>query len=517
VANGTGIGTLAGKGKPPTAYEIHVREALSKKWQAYFAPFVLTNGADETILIGVVRDQAELFGALLKIRNLGLSLVSLAPGVVPRQKKTALPLSSKAKLTNETKYRLLLQISHKVRNTLDLDEILNLLLDSLQSVLSYDAAGIFVLNQDGIYQPRPRTPAVIAGIARCGFDLCSDNNDRMLMRGEGITGYVIRTGSAVIVPDVSLDPRYIVGRIATCSEIAVPIIQDEKIIGALNVESDRLAAFNTDDLDILRFFADAAAISIEKATLHQSLLEKQSLDQQIKTASAVQSRLIPKAAPQIPGYDIHGVCLPVFAIGGDYFDYIPCLDGRLGISLADISGDGVPAALVMSAFRALLRSQAHDQTDPALTCARLNALLPDFTGAADFVTAIYGLLDWRKNTFTYTNCGHPPIFCCRASGEIEQHKSGGPALSVFNAPTFESGCIALGRGDMLVFYTDGVFEASDRDGNMFGFERLIENLSRQTENSAQETLAEIIRAMQTFCKTDTFSDDVTLLILKRTA
>ena len=426
------------------------------------------------------------------------------------------PMPSKVALTDETKYQLLLQISHKVRNTLDVDEILNQLLDTLQSVLDCDAAGIFILNRASIYPLQQPTKAVIAGIVRRGFDPHPDEEDRMLMLGEGISGYVIRTGEPVIVPDVSQDPRYFVGRRQSRSEIAVPIIQDEQIIGALNVESDRLAAFNTDDLEVLRFFADATAISIEKAMLHRSLLQKQYLDEQLRIASAVQSRLIPDHAPDIPGYDIGGVCLSAFAIGGDYFDYIPLADDRLGIVLADVSGDGVPAALVMSAFRALLRTRAKDGTSPANACARMNALLPDLTGNDDFVTGVYGILEPQGGTFTYTNCGHPPLLCLRAEAGIEQYKAGGPALGVYEKPRFETGCIALRQGDLLVLYTDGLVEIEDSDGYAFGPKRLAETLMEQRCGTVKEILAGLIQAAKAFCEMEAFPDDITVLVIRRT-
>ncbi|MFO7662986.1 MAG: GAF domain-containing SpoIIE family protein phosphatase [Chloroflexota bacterium] len=425
-------------------------------------------------------------------------------------------MPSKVALTDETKYQLLLQISHKVRNTLDVDEILNQLLDTLQSVLDCNAAGIFILNRASIYPLQQPSKAVIAGIAWRGFDPHPDEEDRMLMLGEGISGYVIRTGEPVIVPDVSQDPRYFAGRRQTRSEIAVPIIQDEQIIGALNVESDRLDAFNTDDLDVLCFFADATAISIEKAMLHRSLLQKQYLDEQLRTASAVQSRLIPDHAPNIPGYDIGGICLSAFAIGGDYFDYIPLADDRLGIALADVSGDGVPAALVMSAFRALLRNGVNDGTNPASACARMNALLPDLTGYTDFVTAVYGILDPQTGTFTYTNCGHHPILCLRADAGIEQYKTGGPALGVYEETRFETGRIALRQGDRLILYTDGLVEIEDSDGNWFGPEQLAQTLMQHRSGTVKEILAEVIQAAKAFCEMEAFPDDVTVLVIRRT-
>ena len=219
------------------------------------------------------------------------------------------------KLTPEQKYQLILDISHKVRDTLDLDEIMDHLLDAVKIALDYDAAGIFVLNQDLVHGRHETPRELIAGISRRGFDPGPPEEDAMLMHGHGITGYVIRNCRSVVVSDVHLDPRYVQGRRATLSEIAVPIIINERAIGALNLESDRLAAYTSDDVEVLQFFADAAAVSIEKAMLHKQLLEQELISKQLETAREVQSRLLPRSAPNLPGYDVAGICIPADEIG----------------------------------------------------------------------------------------------------------------------------------------------------------------------------------------------------------
>lgn len=154
-------------------------------------------------------------------------------------------------LTLEKKYQLLLDISHKVRDTLDLDEIMEHLLDTVKTVLDYDAAGIFVLNQDLVRGRHESTLGMIAGVARRGFDPNPPEEDDMLMRGQGVIGYVIQHCKSLVVPDVRQDPHYIQGRRATRSEIAVPIIRNERAIGALNLESDRPAVYTPGDVEVL--------------------------------------------------------------------------------------------------------------------------------------------------------------------------------------------------------------------------------------------------------------------------
>ena len=212
-------------------------------------------------------------------------------------------------LTDKMKYQLLLEISQKVRDTLDLDRVMDHLLDTVLTVVNYDAAGIFVLNQDLVHGRHERPKGLIAGIARRGFDDRPPEQDAMLTLGEGIIGHVISSASSLVVPDVRLDPRYVEGRSRTRSEIAVPIVRNNRAIGALNLESDQISAYDQADLEALQFFTDAAAISIEKAMLHQQLLEKELLDKQLELAHDLQWRLFPSEPPSLSGYDIAGVCL----------------------------------------------------------------------------------------------------------------------------------------------------------------------------------------------------------------
>ena len=172
-------------------------------------------------------------------------------------------MTKKLKLTAETKYELLKEISNKMRDTLELDEILNNLLDTLQNIIEHDAAGIFILSGSIAEHPQYQFPKqYIAGIAQRGFDLPPEK-DEMLSLGKGIIGYAIKSCDSIIIPNVHLDSRYIPGREKTQSEIVVPIIKNKIAIGALDVESDNLNAFDQTDLEILKFFADAASMSIE--------------------------------------------------------------------------------------------------------------------------------------------------------------------------------------------------------------------------------------------------------------
>jgi len=424
-------------------------------------------------------------------------------------------MSTKIELTADAKYQLLRDISYKIQDTLDLKVILNHLLDTVYQILPYDAAGIFVLNVDIRRTPYHRARTLIAGIAQRGFDQRPEDLDPMLMEGRGIIGTVIQKGECVVIPDVSLDTRYIVGRATTRSEIAVPIIRNKRPFGALNLESDRLGAFDDKDLEVLQFVADAASISIEKSILHTEILEKKRIEDQLQIAAELQARLLPAGPPQIDGYSIAGLCAPMYEVGGDYFDYVQLDNGRLGVVVADASGNGIAAALLMTSFRALIIPSARAGMSPAVLMHHLNVLLPEFARKRDFITAFYGILDISKGTFTYSNGGHNLPFVVRADGQVERLTQSGPSLIIVPDAEYETGSLVLHQNDLLVLYTDGVVEMFDRNRQEFGNERLEEVARRSRNGSAGAVLQDIVAATRSFSGPELSHDDFTLVVIKR--
>ena len=418
-------------------------------------------------------------------------------------------------LTAEERYLLLLELSRKVRGTLDLGETLDRLLDLVRSIVEYDAAGIFVLNEDVLAGDRRR--GLIAGVAQRGFRPRPLESDPMIFRGLGITGHVIRTGECVVAPDVRLDPRYVVGRESTLAEIAVPIAVEERTIGALNLESDGLGAFDERDLDALRFFAEAAAVAIDKAMLHRGLLEKQKLEAQLKVAHQVQSRLLPQAPPALDGWDVAAVYTPSSELAGDYYDFLSLPDGRLGLVVADVAGKGVPAALIMATFRALLRAHVASGAGLAEIATRLNGLLRDECRPHGFVTAFLAFLDPATGRLQYANCGHVPPLLVGPGGGAAELAEGGPVLGVFADAAWGTREVTLEPGHVLVLHTDGVSEARRADGEELGAARLAAVVREGLSRGATSLAGEVVRAVRAFTGTEAFEDDFTLVLVERRA
>lgn len=413
----------------------------------------------------------------------------------------------------ELKYRLLLEISLKISRTLDLEAILSSLLQSIRSAIEYDAGGIFILRRNVPLRPKSQG-LLIEGMARIGFDDKPPEQDPMLRSGKGIVGHVIRTGETVIAPDVTVDPHYVSGRAATRSEIAVPVVSNNQVIGALNLESDRLNAFSPADAELLQFFASATAISIEKSMLHQELLGKQKIQQQLRIAREVQESLMPLRSPVVPGYDIAAIYLPTWEVGGDYFDYIPLTGGRLGLVIADVETKGIAAALVMASFRAALRTALQKGAEIPSVVQDVNRILFKSGGAGRFATAIYGVLK-PDGCFTYVNCGHNHPLLLRFDGACEELEKGGVPLGMFHDWEGESGKVSLGCGDVLALYTDGVVELADDHDVQFGIERLRRTVQHTSRLAAHEMIRSVTEATREFAARDSYDDDFTLMVLKR--
>jgi sigma-B regulation protein RsbU (phosphoserine phosphatase) len=417
-------------------------------------------------------------------------------------------VSGTAAFTVEHKFRLLLEISEKITGTLDLDELLDHLVDTLRSVVNYDAAGIYVIKRNGEH------PLIESMVTR-GFDGPDVEHDLLLKFGEGIVGLVIEGGQSISIPDVGNDPRYVMARPRTRSEITAPITLNERVIGAFNIESDRPGAFTDEDVEVLQYFANAAAISIEKAVLHEELVEKKRIESQLEVARGVQASLLPDKPPALPGYDVAAINLPTYEVGGDYYDYIEFPDQQLGVAIADVSGKGIPAALIMATFRAALRTQVRNDFSLSHVMSAVNFLLWESTSDSQFVTAVYGVLDPATGRFTYTNCGHNPPLLIRLDGSHVELGTGGPALGVFKDAQYEEAIVNFHQGDALVLYTDGVIEAANADGKEFGTRRLEQTLRGATDLATRKMIRAIMDATRTFSGTDTYSDDFTLVVVKR--
>jgi sigma-B regulation protein RsbU (phosphoserine phosphatase) len=402
------------------------------------------------------------------------------------------------------KRMVLCEVGKLITSSLDLKKVLSLIMDALSHVVRYDAAGIFLLDS----QAQHIEEEILRGYE---IDLCCTAR---LKVGEGVSGWVVKTGQAIIVPDVSQEPHYINARSQTNSELAAPLKSGERVIGVFNLESDQLNAYDEHDLDLLTAFASQAAVAIENARLFQETLEMHRLEHELAVARDIQKSFLPQESPRLKGYDLAGMNIPSQEVGGDYFDFIPISEGQVGLVVADVSGKGIPAALIMAAFRAGLRAAIRDNYAIKEIFSKVNVLLQESTDTEQFVTAFYGVLDAKGRIFTFVNAGHNPPFVLSADGSLRRLETGGLPLGIRQTAGYQEEPIRLQSGDCLIFYTDGVTEAQNELKEEFGEERLVQVLRQSNHLSAEGLQKEIYDQIRKFAGQSGLGDDVTIVALK---
>src|SRR5215211_7660934 len=417
-------------------------------------------------------------------------------------------------LSTTDKLRMLLDITKKISRSLDLQEVLNLVMDTLDSLIPYDAAGIFVLQcQDPELVPDGEEPCTFKSEAVRGYDI-DELSDLHLKLGEGFIGSVAVSGQPIISHDVRDDARYFNARAETHSEMVAPIISNDEVIGVFDLESDRLNAYTDDDLQVLMLLASQVAIIIEKVMLHEQLIEKKRLEGQLEVARQVQLELLPAKDPELPGFDISAYNFPTEEVSGDYYDWVRIYDDEIAIVIADVSGKGVPAAILMAFLRASLRAATHIGYATNISMSKVNYLLWESIERNQFVTAFHGILDASNRTLSYSNGGHNPPLLIKASGEIQFIDYGEQPLGMFPRTLYHQYHLLLEPGDVLVHYTDGATEAQSPEGVEFGRDRLAAAVKELYHEPGREMIASLQMSILEWTAHAGASDDVTFFIIK---
>src|SRR3989440_2999395 len=417
-------------------------------------------------------------------------------------------------LTVTDKLRMLLDITKRISRSLDLAQVLNLVMDTLDSLIPYDAAGIYILRSaKKVSELDPDDACVFRTEAVRGYDL-DELTELQLKMGEGIIGHVALHAEPVISPDVRNDPRYINARERTRSEMVAPIISNDEVIGVFDLESDQLNAYSEDDLQVLMLLASQVAIIIEKVMLHEQLIEKKRLEGQLEVARQLQLELLPAKDPQLEGYDISAYNFPTEEVSGDYYDWVRIYDDQIGLVIADVSGKGVPAALLMAFLRASLRAATHIGYSPHISMAKVNYLLWESIERNQFITAFYGILDATNRTLAYSNAGHNPPLLMDKDGSVRFEERGGVPLGMFRDSRYYEDFATIDPGEVLVLYTDGVTEAENPALEEYGRDRLVAAVRRCRHLGAREMIDFIHRDVTQWTDGRGATDDVTFFIIK---
>lgn len=404
--------------------------------------------------------------------------------------------------------RLLREIGRRLGQDLTAESLALLIMDTLGGVVEFDAAGVYFLN------PRDAT---IRWESLRGYDTDKLHLVRQKL-DHGIMGWILKHGETVQVPDVRQDPRYFNARDRTLSELVVPILHEDRMIGFFNLESDRLGTYGDQERLLMEVLAGQVAQTVEHTLLRADREERRRVLADLKVARSIQQSLLPKGRLRFHDVDVAGLNLPSAEVGGDYFDHFMITPQDIGLVIADVAGKGIPASLLMATVRTGIRILAAHRLDMTGIMAHLNDHLHEMTEADCFVTAFYGVFHRPSRRLTYVNAGHnPPQLLRRATGALESLDTGGLILGSFRGSRYEMGLVDLLAGDRLLFYTDGLNEALDTAGREFGLEGVRATLAESARLDAgaliQHQLAALRRHTGANERITRFQDDLTLMAL----
>lgn len=345
--------------------------------------------------------------------------------------------------------------------------------------------------------------------------------------GEGVIGRVAQTGKAEMIVDADSDPRIVKHddpALAVKSVIAVPLTFRDRFFGVLAVNNpvDGLP-FSEMDFSLVQSLAEQAALALHNAEFLNFQIEKRQLDLDLSLASGIQQMLLPHEAPQIRGLDVDARYIPEQKVGGDFYDLFALSDTRLGVAVADVSGKGIPASLLMAICRTNLRQIAPRFESPAKALIELNRALSGDLRKELFITIVYAIIDTARNEVLFARAGHElPLFLHQSGAGVSADMVGseGMPLGMADPELFEA-IIAdrretLGQGDVFVLYTDGITEAPNVEGKEFSGARLAERVRGIHNRSAREINDGILDAVRRFSGGATQRDDLTLVTVKRT-
>src|SRR6266487_2565428 len=343
--------------------------------------------------------------------------------------------------------------------------------------------------------------------------------------GEGLLGRVWQTATPLYTNEFSEAPELAKLRdssLGATSVMVAPLLYAKQNMGVLALANSRMGApFSQNDFVVFKSITEQSAFALYNAIIYSEANEKKRLDHDLEIARDIQRILLPAEAPAINGFEISGINVPARQVSGDYFDYIHVDDERLGVAIADVSGKGVPASLIMAICRSVLRSEAARNPSPANVLQKVNRqLYPDIKEDM-FISMAYLILDQGPNGVTLARAGHDaPLLYKRQSQSVTPIKPPGMVVGIDSGNVFDritgDFAVPLERDDCLVLYTDGVTEALDTEGNEFGLERTIQSVRASATDGAQAIIRQVIDDVRNFTGSHPQSDDITLIAIRKT-
>ncbi len=408
---------------------------------------------------------------------------------------------------------LLNEVHRALGGSMELGELLELILERVFDHLKPEQGAIFLKRDDGeLDQAASRS---LPGVAGDAF------YSRSLVRE------VAEKGLAALVFDVESDERFSAAHSILStgirSLVAAPLLDDKGAVGMIVLSSRAgVRQFSEDDMELLVSVASVAALRIRNVALLEEAVERRKLEQELEVGRRIQVNVLPDTLPEIPGYALHAGNIPSRGVSGDYYQVLerPAAQGdgqEIVLMVADVSGKGVPASLLTVFLAALSSGPIEDGLPSEEICDRLSRLLHRSTPTEKYATAFLAMLEPATGRLVYTNAGHNPGLLVGADGEVETLGPTGPPIGILPEATYGHGETVLATGSTLVLYTDGITEPEDPDEEEYGLERLAEVCRRHRKGDVEGVSAAIANDLEDFVRGEPFPDDRTLVIARRLA
>jgi phosphoserine phosphatase RsbU/P len=343
--------------------------------------------------------------------------------------------------------------------------------------------------------------------------------------GEGLLGRVWQAAAPQCLNEFSQAPELAKlggSSFGASSVMVAPLLYAKQNMGVLALANSRMGApFSQNDFVVFKSIAEQSAFALYNAIIYSEANEKKRLDHDLQIARDIQRILLPAESPTVSGFEIAGLNVPARQVSGDYFDYIKIDDERLGVAIADVSGKGVPASLIMAICRSVLRSQAIGNSSPADVLQKVNRqLYPDIKEDM-FISMAYLVLDHARGNVTLARAGHDaPLLYQAKTQTVTPLKTPGMVVGIDSGDVFDrltkDVAVGLERDDFILLYTDGITEALDHEGNEFGLERTIGSVRSSAKEGAQAIMTRLIEDLRDFVGSTPQNDDITLIVIRKT-
>jgi sigma-B regulation protein RsbU (phosphoserine phosphatase) len=408
--------------------------------------------------------------------------------------------------------RKVLALNRKINSTLNLDELLTILMTTASEVVNAEVASLLLLDE------KKENLVFRVALGEKGGALVEKFRVKV---GEGIAGHVACCGEALIVNDTRKDKRF-ANRFdkqtgfQSKAILCVPLKAKDRLIGVLEaINPLGRKEFCDLDLDLLQTFADQAAIAIENAKLHAEILEQEKAKQELAIARDIQQNFLPDLKQLEGSLDVAATNIPAREVGGDFYDVLRLSENQTAILIADVSGKGVPAALFMVHAVASFRYLAPRHPSPPELLYQLNNALVKNSTRGMFITVSYLVFDRKHETLEYSSAGHFPPLRKTPSGEIsELENAGGTPLGLFEQTPYPAKKIPFLPGETFLLYTDGISEARDRAGNDYSLQRLMDVFKIAREKSASQEAKAVMDDLEIFTRGADPHDDITVLTVR---